>query len=147
MHLHFARLPMCAYTYVGSQKNYFCTLASYVRFFHMQVGTTCIRAPYFHIGTTVPTNVNATVLTPRSIKITWNPSSLFGITGYIISYTTNASYTSGESVRGNGGGTTSYILINLEENTHYIITVQATSNSSISPASNKVSVITSSDSK
>ena len=77
----------------------------------------------------------------------WSPSSLFGITGYIISYTTNASYTNGGSVRVTGGGTTSYILTNLEENTHYIITVQATSNISISPASNKVSIITSSDSK
>ena len=77
----------------------------------------------------------------------WNPSPLLGITGYIISYTTNTSYTSGGSVRINGSGTTSYILTNLEENTHYIITVQATSNSSISPASNKISIITSSYSK
>ena len=77
----------------------------------------------------------------------WNPSSLLGITGYIISYTTNASYTSGGSVRVNGGGTTSYILTDLEENTHYIIAVQATSNSSVSPTSNKISIITSSDSK
>ena len=101
----------------------------------------------FYIGTTVPTNVGATILSPRSIKVMWNPSSLLGITGYIISYTTNASYTSGGSVTVNGGGTTSYILTNLEEDTHYVITIQATSNSIISPSSNKVSVVTSADSK
>ena len=101
----------------------------------------------FYIGTTVPTNVGATILSPRSIKVMWNLSSLFGITGYIISYTTNASYANGGSVTVNGGGTTSYILTNLEEDTHYVITVQATSNNIISPSSNKVSVTTSADSK
>ena len=106
-----------------------------------------VLAPCFYIGTTVPTNVSATVLTSRSIKIMWNQSSLLGITGYIISYTTNASYTGGGSVTLNGGDTTSHTLTNLEEYTHYVIIVQATSNSSISPASNKVSVTTSTDSK
>ena len=106
-----------------------------------------LRTPSYYSDTFVPTNVGATILSPRSIKVMWNPSSLLGITGYIISYTTNASYADGGSVTVSGGGTTSYILTNLEEDTHYVITVQATTNSSISPASNKISLTTSSDSK
>ena len=45
-------------------------------------------------------------------------------TGYLISYTTTASYTSGGNVTVNGHSTTSHILSNLEEGTFYTITVR-----------------------
>ena len=66
------------------------------------------------------------MLTPRSVEITWNPSSSPDATGYLISYTTTASYTSGGSVTVNGRDTKSSNLENLEENTSYTIIVQVT---------------------
>ena len=73
-----------------------------------------------------PTNIQATVLTSRSVEVTWSPSSSSGVNGYIISYTTTASYAMNGSVAVNGGSTTSGTLTNLEEDTLYAITVQAT---------------------
>ena len=54
-----------------------------------------------------PTNVRATVLTSRSVEVTWTASSSPDVTDYLISYTTDASYTSGDSVTVNGRITTS----------------------------------------
>ena len=93
-----------------------------------------------------PTNVRATVLTPRSVEVTWTVSSSPDVTGYIISYTTTASYTSGGSVRVNNDST--IVLTDLEENTFYTITVQAIgSDSRIIVNSTAVSVTTYGDSK
>ena len=75
-----------------------------------------------------PTNVRATVLTSRSVEVTWTISSSPDVTGYLISYTTDASYTSGDSVTVNGRSTTSHTLSNLEEGTFYTITIRANSN-------------------
>ena len=102
-----------------------------------------------HAGTLQPpTNVRATVLTPRSVEVTWTMSSSFGITGYIISYTTTASYTSDGSVTVSGGSTTSHTLTNLEEGTTYTITVQATaSDNRMSVNSSAMSVTTYTDGK
>ena len=95
-----------------------------------------------------PTNVRATVVSSRSIQITWEPSSSSNVTGYLISYATTASYTSGGSVTVNDGSTTSHIFINLEEDTPYTITVQATtSDNKMSANSNEVSVKTYTDGK
>ena len=95
-----------------------------------------------------PTNVRATVVTSHSIQITWEPSSSSDVTGYLISYTTTASYASGGSVTVNGGSTTSGTLTNLEEDTLYTITVQATtSDNTTSANSNEVSVKTYTDGK
>ena len=95
-----------------------------------------------------PSNVNATVLTPRIVEVTWNafPASS-GVTGYLIVYTTTASYTSGGNETVNDVTTASYNLTNLEENTPYTITVRAISNSGMSGDSNVVSVTTYTDSK
>ena len=104
----------------------------------------------FYVDVEPPTNVRPTVMTSRSIQITWEPSSSSGvtITGYLISYTTTASYTSGGSLTVNGGSTTSGTLTNLEEDTLYTITVQAsTSDNGMSANSNEVSVRTYNDSK
>ena len=93
------------------------------------------------VGVEPPTIVSVIVLTPRSVEVTWDPSPSPGITSYLISYTTNASYTSGRNVSVDGT-TTSHTLTNLEENTLYTITVQATNSSGTSPNSNEVSVTT-----
>ena len=77
-----------------------------------------------------PTNVRATVLTPRSVEVTWTVSSSPDVTGYLISYSTDAEYTSGGSVMVSDGSTTRDIVMNLEENTLYTITVQATASDS-----------------
>ena len=83
------------------------------------------------------------MLTPRSVVVTWVQSSSPIVTGYLISYTTSASYTTGGNVTVNGLGTTSHTLTNLEENTLYIITVQATTDDDrVSAYSNEVSVTT-----
>ena len=103
---------------------------------------------YHYVGTLSPTNVRVAVITSRSIQIIWEPSSSSDVTGYLISYTTTASYTSGGRVTVNGGSTTSGTLTNLEEDTLYTITVQATtSDNRMSANSNEVSVRTYTDGK
>ena len=96
-----------------------------------------------------PTNVTATVVTSHSIQISWKPSSSPNITGYLISYTTNASYIdSSNRSRSITVTTTSGSLTNLEEDTLYTITVQATTNDNrMSANSNEVSVRTYTDGK
>ena len=97
-----------------------------------------------------PTNLIATVLTSRSIFISWelSSSSNINVTGYLISYTPTASYTSGGNVTVDGGSTTSHALTNLEEDTLYTITVQSIdSYNRMSTNSNEVSVRTYSDGK
>ena len=95
-----------------------------------------------------PINIRATVLTPRSVEVTWTVSSSPDVTGYIISYTTTASYTSGGSVPVNQRTTTRGTLNNLEEGTTYTITVQATtSDNRMNVNSNAVSVTTHTDGK
>ena len=105
----------------------------------------------FYVGVEPPTKVRPTVVTSRSIQITWEPlsSSDVTITGYLISYTTTASYVSSsdrsESITVT---TTSGTLTNLEEYTLYTITVQATtSDNRMSANSNEVSVRTYTDGK
>ena len=83
------------------------------------------------------------MLTPRSVEVTWTVSSSPDVTGYLISYTTTAEYTSGGSVMVSGNSGT---LINLEENTLYTITVQVTTNNG-NANSNAVSVTTYTDGK
>ena len=102
---------------------------------------------FIELDVAAPTNIGATAPTSRSIKVTWNRPSSPGVTHYLISYNTSALYTSGGNVTVNGGSNTSHILTNLEENTLYIITVQAATNSRISATSNEVSVTTLADSK
>ena len=87
------------------------------------------------------------MLTPHSVEVTWTLSSSSNVTGYLISYTTTAEYTSGGSVMVSGNSTTSGILMNLEENTLYTITVQAVTSNSGNANSTAVSVITYTDGK
>ena len=86
------------------------------------------------------------MLTPRSVRVTWDPSPSPGITSYLISYTTIASYTNGGSMSVDAA-TRSHILSNLEEGTLYTITAQATNSSGTSGNSNEVSVTTYTDGK
>ena len=69
-----------------------------------------------------PTNVNATVLTPNSVAVTWDKSS--GVTGYLISCISPVSYAGNRNVMVNDGDITSYTLTKLVENTPYDITIQ-----------------------
>ena len=105
----------------------------------------------FYVGVEPPTNVRAAVVTSRSIQITWDPSSSSGVTvtGYLISYTTTASYIdNGDRSKSITVSTTSGTLTNLEEYTLYTITVQATtSDNRMSANSNEVSVRTYTDGK
>ena len=95
------------------------------------------------VGILSPTNVRATVLSSRSVMVTWVPSQSTDATGYIISYTATASFSDEGSVTVNGRSTTSDTLTNLEEDTLYTITVQATtSDNRMSANSNEVSVTT-----
>ena len=75
-----------------------------------------------YIGLPAPTNVKATVLTPKSVEVTWDQSS--GATGYLISCISPASYAGGKTAIVNVD-TTSHTLTNLVENTPYVITVQS----------------------
>ena len=103
------------------------------------------------VGLSSPTNVGATVLTPRSVKVTWTPSSSPDVTGYIISYTTTAEYidisSRSGSVMVSGNSATSITLSNLEENTLYTIGVQATTNDGRMSSNIEVSVTTYTDGK
>ena len=91
--------------------------------------------------------VNATVLTPRSIKVTWIAFNTPCVTGYLISYFTNASYTCSGSEIVNDVSQTNHILFNLEEYTKYNIIVHVISNKGTSYNSNGVTVTTYTDSK
>ena len=94
-----------------------------------------------YIGLPAPKNVKATVLSHSSVEVTWD--QLSDATKYTISYSTTASRISGRSVTVKGGSTTSCNIKNLEVNTPYIITVQATtSDGRKSDLSSEVSVIT-----
>ena len=88
------------------------------------------------------------MLTSRRVEVIWSQSSSSGVTGYLISYTTTASYTSNGNVTVDGGSTRSHTLTNLEEDTLYTITVHATVGGNRASAnSNEVSVRTYTDGK
>ena len=107
---------------------------------------TCLYTLFICTAILPPTNVRATALTPQSIQVTWEPSPSSNIIGYLISYTTTASYINGGNMSVDGT-TTSHILNNLEEGTLYNITVRATNGSGTSANSNEVSVTTYTDGK
>ena len=94
-----------------------------------------------------PGNVRATVTSPRSVEVMWDQFPSPAVTGYLISYTTIVSYTSGGSVMVTGRSTTSVTLTNLEENTPYNIIAQTISNGTLSVSSDPVSVTTWTESK
>ena len=91
------------------------------------------------------------MLTPRNVEITWTVSSSPDVIGYIISYTTTAEYIDindrSGSVMVSGNSATSHTLNNLEENTLYTITVQATTNDNRRSGNIEVSVTTYTDGK
>ena len=94
-----------------------------------------------YLGLSAPNNVRAKVLTPNSVEVTWDRIS--NAIQYTISYSTTTSHIGDGSVTVKGGSITSYILKNVEGNTPYIITVQATtSDNRKSPLSNEVSIRT-----
>ena len=86
------------------------------------------------------------MLTASSVVVMWVQSPSTDVTGYLISYSTGASYISESdrmrSVLVTGHSTTSVALNNLEENTPYTITVQSDSSDGLSAPSDEVLVIT-----
>ena len=92
-------------------------------------------------------DIRVTVIKPRSIMVAWDQPSSTIITGYLISYSTTALYTSGGNVMVTGRSTTTVTLTNLEEKTPYTITLQIDSNGVLSPPSDVVSVTTLTDGK
>ena len=88
------------------------------------------------------------MLTSRKIEVMWNQSTFSDIFGYLISYTTPATYAINGSEIVNDVSTTNVTLNNLEEDTAYTITIQTINIHFISSAnSDEVSVRTYTDSK
>jgi len=100
----------------------------------------------FHTAAGPPNNVRTTMLTATSVVVMWEQSLSTDVTGYLILYSTDASYISQSdrmrSVIVNGHSTTSVTLTDLEENTLYTITVQSDSSDGLSAPSVVVSVTT-----
>ena len=91
------------------------------------------------------------MLTANSVVVMWDQSPSTFVTGYLISYSTDASYINESdrmrSVMVTGHRTTSVTLTNLEENTPYTITVQSDSSDGPSAPSDALSVKTLTDGK
>ena len=89
------------------------------------------------------------MLTPRSVEVTWTVSSSPDVTGYLISYTTNAQYIDISSRSGSVmvSSATSHTLSNLEENTLYTIGVRATTNDNRMSSNIEIPVTTYTDGK
>ena len=109
----------------------------------------CSNDPIFYVDISVPTEVKATVTVSDRVEVTWQKSLSSDVTGYLISYTTTASYVdSSNRSRSITVTTTSGTLTNLEEDTPYTITVQAiTSDNRMSANGNEVSIRTYTDGK
>lgn len=97
---------------------------------------------YFLVGIDPPNNVEATVLAPKIIGVSWDPIESTEVTGYLITYTTAAAYARGNNVTVYGHNVSKVLLKNLEENTLYSITVQSISANKVSGPSNVVSAVT-----
>jgi len=86
------------------------------------------------------------MLTATSVLVMWDLYPSTDVTGYLISYSTDASYISKSdrmrSVMVNGRGTTSITPTKLEENTPYSITVQSDSSDGLGVPSEVVSLTT-----
>ena len=94
-----------------------------------------------YVVLSAPTNVQARVLTPNSVEVTWD--QLAGVTGYVISCTSSALNDGGPTVTVNVGDTTRHTLTDLVESTPYDITVRGrTSNGRLGDKSTVVSITT-----
>jgi len=82
------------------------------------------------------------MLMTTSVVVMWDQSPSTDAIGYLVSYTSMASNTSGGNVIVTGRSTTSVTLTDLEANTPYTITVQTDSSEGLSLPSDAVSVTT-----
>lgn len=128
---------------------YFHYIISFLQIFIIVNIFKCTCVNHCIVFADAPSNVTATVLTSRSVQVTWDPPApVSNVTSYIIVYTTTASYASGGSLTVHGYNTTRDNLNDLEENTLYTIIVQAYANSSgRSGDSEEATVTTYTDSK
>ena len=89
------------------------------------------------------------MLTATSVVVMWDQSPSTDVIGYLISYSTDASYINENdtmrSVMVIDRSTISVTLTNLEENTPYTITVQSDSSDGLNAPSDVVSVTTLTD--
>ena len=81
------------------------------------------------IGPTLPSNVGATTLGSRSIRVTWTPSTFGAIRYRILSYLLSFDYVGYLEV--SGGSQSSVDFTDLEENTGYRFSVRAIGNSDV----------------
>ncbi|XP_065910272.1 protein sidekick-2-like isoform X2 [Dysidea avara] len=81
------------------------------------------------VGPTLPSNVRATTLGSRSIRVTWSPSSFGAIRYRILSYLLSFDYVGYLEV--SGGSQSSVDFTDLEENTGYRFSVRAIGNSDV----------------
>ena len=106
---------------------------------------------FFNAAAGPPDNVRTSMLRATSVVVMWDQSPSTDVTGYLISYSTDASYISESdrmrSVMATGRSTTSVTFTNLEENTLYTITVQSDSSDEFSAPSDVVLVTTLTDGK
>ena len=111
----------------------------------------CLVLYTFHVAPSPPSNVRATVLTPRSIRVSWDEVTAADITGYRILYTTTAGYISpssrSEMVTVDDSVITSITFTGLEEATLYSVSVESRIGTEFSIPSDVVPVTTWTDGK
>ena len=94
------------------------------------------------VGINPPNNVKVTVLTPKILKINWDPILSEDVIGYLIIYSTLAPYARGSNFTVYGYNISKTTLETLEENTLYSITVQSITQNKFSGFSNMATAIT-----
>ena len=111
----------------------------------------CLVLYTFHVAPGPPSNVRATVLTPRSIGVSWDEVTAADVTGYRILYTTTAKYISfssrSEMMTVDDSDITSVTFTGLEEATLYSISVESRIGTEFSIPSDVVPVTTWTDGK
>ena len=86
------------------------------------------------------------MLTSQSATFIWDASLSSQVTSYLISYTTTAEYTKGGRITVSNHST-SCTITHLEEDTEYVVTLQAMINGIGSFANPKVTILTYSNGK
>ena len=109
----------------------------------------CLVLYTFHVASGPPSNVRATVLTPRSIRVSWDEVTAADVTGYRILYTTTAEYISpsSEMMTVDDSDITSITFTGLEEATLYRISLESKIGTEFSIPSDVVPVTTWTDGK
>ena len=96
-----------------------------------------------------PQDINITVYNSTSLNVTWNPPTILHqngiITKYKLIYSTTSSEVSNTATREVDGSRHSVLLVGLEKNTEYNITMSAGTSAGYGPYSNAVLAVTDED--